>query len=302
MSVRRNLVRRVAQRRVGINMQAGQGAIVRPGRVGVARPGGRGLGGLQGRVVGQPQTGLGQTAPNPPRSFQPVAASPGAATPPAGAPAPGGGQQPFQFTPDAQFLAQLAQAQFQRQQQINQLDAEANTDKADTAEAIRRLLARVEGDRTGITAGANKSGLLYSGHLAKSLDDYQANVTQQQGDMTLNAQQRAQARAAARAAIEQGQPLDEAAFRAEAVQRQIQRDQEAAQANMLAANPPAAPTASGSTGRGVTQRGPVQSPAGGRRVNVPATSGQGRPRRGRRRGRAGGVTTGLPGAISGVVR
>jgi hypothetical protein len=293
VSVRRNLVRRVAQRRVGVNMQAGQGAIVQPGRVGVARPGGRGLGGVQGRVVGQPQTGLGRQ-PNPARSFQPVASPPGAAAPPAGgAFPPQAGGQPFQFTPDAQFLAQLAQAQFQRQQQINQLDAEADTDKADTAEAIRRLLARVEGDRGGITAGANKSGLLYSGHLAKSLDDYQSNVTQQQGDMTVNAQRRAQARAAARAAIEQGQPLDEAAFRAEAVERQIQRDQDAAQGNMLAANPPQpAPAGSAAAARPAQPKRPAQPRAVASRPQ----------QRRRRRGRAGGATAVIPGAISGVVR
>jgi hypothetical protein len=168
------------------------------------------------------------------------APAPGA--PPAASP-PGQPQENHAtFAPDAEYLAAAAQRQFERTQAIQGLTSQSSTDKSDTAEAIRRLTSAAPEQRQGIKQGANKAGLFYSGQLGKQLGNFEADLTQRQGDINLDMQRREDARAAARAAIEQGAPLEEAAALAESAGRQVQRDATAADNNMLVP-PPAAPAA-----------------------------------------------------------
>ena len=189
----------------------------------------------QGTVQPNAQMGLGALAPKPTPAPQ---AQPAAAAPAAPAPAAG----PAVFTPDAAYLAAVAQSAFTRTNQLNQLDTEGRDQKTDTEEAIRRLLAKVPDDRRGITAGANRQGLLFGGHHSKQLDDYQGQVTRSESDQRLALQRGDDARAAIRKALQDGVPLEEAAFKAEAAERQLGRDQDAAALNMLAP-PPAEPAA-----------------------------------------------------------
>lgn len=173
----------------------------------------------------------------------PATATPAQYTPPHVQPQPAQQPQaPAQFIPDAQYLAEQAQRAFERQQQFDAIQSQGRNDETDTAESIRRLLSKVQDDRTQITAGANRQGLLYSGTHAKRLGDYETDVAQRQGDLTLGKQRRDQERAAVRAALEQGAPLEEAAARAAAIGREIEQDTLAAQNNMLVANPDPAPT------------------------------------------------------------
>lgn len=173
----------------------------------------------------------------PPRPTAPAApAAPAAgATPPAA---------PAQIIPDAQYLAGLAQKQFERTTAINALNSQTDDDKTTTAEAIRRLLQRVPDERRQISEGANRQGLFYSGQLGKRLGDYQAEVTRQEGDFTGDLGRREAAREAARKAIEAGAPLEQAAMLAAAADRQIGRDEDAAAAGTLVADvaPPVATT------------------------------------------------------------
>lgn len=170
---------------------------------------------------------------------RPPSPMPGVSTPP-GQPQEGGDE----FTPDAEYLAAAAQRQFERSQAIEALTTQGTNDKTDTAEAIRRMLAKAPEERQGIKQGANRAGLFYSGQLGKSLDTYEADLTQRQGDVQLDYDRREAARAAARSAIEQGMPLEEAAALAESATRQVGRDTDAASANALvptyAEPPPAA--------------------------------------------------------------
>lgn len=163
-----------------------------------------------------------------------------AAPPAAPRPAAGGGG-PHPIVPDAQYLAEQAQRQFERQQQINAYNAQTKDDQTNTQEAIRRLLGKVGDDRSNISNQANSQGLFYSGQLGKRLGDYQAEVTRQQGDLTTGQSQREAAREAARQAILQGRSIEEAAALAAAADRQVQRDQADAAAGILTAADTSAP-------------------------------------------------------------
>lgn len=154
------------------------------------------------------------------------------------------------FTPDAEYLAAAAQRAFERTQALQSLTTQRETDQADTAEAIRRMLSQAPEQRQSIKQGANKAGLFYSGQLGKQLDTYESDLRRRQGDIELDFQRRENARAAARQAIESGMPLEQAAALAESATRQIARDTEAANAGALVPTPtPAAPAPRVARGR-----------------------------------------------------
>jgi hypothetical protein len=184
------------------------------------------------RVVGAAGTGR----PNLGGAARPPQAGPPPAQSPPGQPEQGS----TPFVPDAAYLAAAAQRNFERGEAIKNLTSQGSTDKADTAEAIRRLLSKAPEQRQGIKQSANKAGLFYSGQLGKQLNNYEADLTQNQGDINLDYQRREEARAAARSAIERGAPLEEAAALAEAAGRQVERDTVAAE-NYMLAPPPEAP-------------------------------------------------------------
>lgn len=173
-----------------------------------------------------------------------VGAITGQAKPPAGfaaafgaAPAPAAPTAPSVFAPDAQYLAEAGQRLQDRQAKTNELNANTQTDSQDTAEAIRRLLQSRGEVETSTKQTANKQGLFYSGQLGKRLGDVAADFTRRQSDAQLALDRREAAREAARRAIESGAPLSEAAALAQAADRQIARDQTAADANALVRNP-----------------------------------------------------------------
>jgi hypothetical protein len=179
---------------------------------------------------------------------------PGFSGQPGKPPQAGPGQQPSQpaaqpsaLTPDATFLANMARAAFERQQQVAALESQDKTDRTDTDEAIRRILSTRDPSRRNITSNANRSGLLYSSHLNRELDDFETGLTRQQGDIQTDFGRRTAAREAARAALEAGAPLEEAAEMAALADRRIDRDQAWASVNGLALNPGARPPAAAPT-------------------------------------------------------
>ena len=148
---------------------------------------------------------------------------------------------PAVFAPDAQYIAEAAQKQFDRTNQVNQLNADADTARTMHQEAVRRLMEPVPEQRQQISQQANKQGLFYSGVLGKRLSDMEAAVARQRADLQASHDAEQRAREAARTAILNGATLEDAALQAAAVERQITRDQEAAANNSLARNPPPKP-------------------------------------------------------------
>lgn len=142
-----------------------------------------------------------------------------------------------QFIPDAQYLAAAAQAQFNRQTQLDQLQAQDEAERTQTTEAIRRLMDDAGNQRQQTTQTAAKQGLFYSGQLGKRLGDLESQVSRQRADIQSSADTNARARAAARQAILSGAPLDQAALLAEAIGRQTDRDTTAAQNRQLVPTP-----------------------------------------------------------------
>jgi hypothetical protein len=161
----------------------------------------------------------------------PVAA---AAAPVGAGAAPAGGSA--QIVPDAQYLAEAAQRAFDRTTNIDRYTKEGTDDRADSAEAIRRLVTDAVQGRQTIKEGANKEGLYYSGQLSKRVGDYDTAVTRATGDISTQLQHREDARTAAIHALQQGAPLEDATALAAAGGRQTARDAIAADANALVPN------------------------------------------------------------------
>lgn len=169
----------------------------------------------------------------PPRS---ATAPPQASAAPATAPAAAAETAPF--TGDSEYFADLALKRFARGQKGAELAQAEAYDRDDFAEALRRRAERQPRDIQQARQQANRSGLLFSGTLARNEEDINTSHLRAGADAQLTLDRRRAAREAARAALEQGAPLEEAALFAEAVDRQIERDQGAADAGILA--PPAA--------------------------------------------------------------
>jgi hypothetical protein len=149
--------------------------------------------------------------------------------------------KPGVLTPDSEYFAGAAQRAFALNQGLAANDAEATQLAAARTEALRRLSDQQPRDESAATIGANKAGLLHSTTLGNSLSDLAQSYIRQRSDVQSTYDTNEAARVAARKALEEGAPLDDAAARAEAADRQITRDSESAAANSLVPNPPAKP-------------------------------------------------------------
>jgi hypothetical protein len=151
-------------------------------------------------------------------------------------------QAPAEFAPDAQYYAEQAQRLFQKNQQLASFDTAHTRDTTQLSEALRQMREQQPLQEGQATVGANKAGLFYGSALGNQLGQIAKTYAQRQSQAQTTYQQAEDARAAARAALEQGYTLDDAAARAAAVDRQIGRDQSAADAGALVAETPTAPT------------------------------------------------------------
>jgi hypothetical protein len=133
------------------------------------------------------------------------------------------------YTLDAGYFAQVAKQRFEAQQKRVQLDEEGTSALSGYNESLRRMQEQTPRQMETATNQANKAGLLYSGTLGRNLGDIQTTALRAQGDLRGSYDQGERARAAARTALEQGATVDEAAAAAEAIDRQMTRDQTAAQ-------------------------------------------------------------------------
>jgi hypothetical protein len=151
-------------------------------------------------------------------------------------------QAPGELAPDAQYYAEQAQRLFQKNQQLATFDTAHTRDTTQLSEALRQMREQQPLDQGKAQVGASKAGLFYGTALGNQLGQIAKTYAQRQSQAQTSYQQAEDARTAARAALEQGYTLDDAAARAAAADRQIGRDQSAADAGALVAETPAAPT------------------------------------------------------------
>lgn len=178
------------------------------------------------------QTRAGMAALAPPRA----PGTPAVGQPPMAGPG-GGGRKPAQFVPDATYLAQAAQQQFQRTSALNRISEESQTGRQSRDEAVRRVLEGLPQALQQTNQEYNKAGLFYSGQLGKARGEIETAIGRQRADIQNAFAAEERARQVERAAIQQGEPLETAALRAAAVERALTRDAEAASQNQLARNP-----------------------------------------------------------------
>jgi hypothetical protein len=192
------------------------------------------------------------TVPNPyggSGMFEGVQVTPPPAAVPAGsAGAPEAPQAP-PFQGDSSYFAQLGQDTFDRQNKLNDLTTQEGYDKTDLAEALRRRAEQHPKDVQSTNESYNRSGLLFSGKRGEAQSDLETQYTRQNTDDQTAFDRRQAARAAARAAIEQGQPIAQAALYAQSVDRQVGTAQAAADTGALAPPPPAPQQATTSTAK-----------------------------------------------------
>jgi hypothetical protein len=151
-------------------------------------------------------------------------------------------QAPAELAPDAQYYAEQAQRLFQKNQQLASFDTAHTRDTTQLTEALRQMREQQPLQEGQAQVGASKAGLFYGSALGNQLGQIAKTYAQRQSQAQTTYQQAEDARTAARAALEQGYTLDDAAARAAAVDRQIGRDQSAADAGALVAETPVAPT------------------------------------------------------------
>jgi hypothetical protein len=179
-----------------------------------------------------------------PGTYPRPVATPSVALSPNGAPngTPPAPSAPSPFAGDSQYVADVANLNFNNTQKVNDLSAQSGYDRTDLTEALRR---RVEGNRKtvkGTNESYNRSGLLFSGKLSEAQTDIATQEQQAQADMQQAFSRREASRLAARQAIEAGYPIEQAALFAQAVDRQTARDQTSAANNQLPVNTPSAPS------------------------------------------------------------
>jgi hypothetical protein len=205
-----------------------------------------------------------------------------------GSPPPGANPPPVPqgaadvFHPDAAYYADAAKRTFEADQQRSQLEQQGAYAKTDFDEALRRMMEKQPLDVQAAREAANRQGLLYSGTLARQEGDINVGYLRSRADQQQSYDRAAAAREAAMKAIASGMSIDDAAAMAAAVDRQLARDQAAADAGNLVPNettkppattpPVAAAAAAKPAGRVATQ------PRKTTRVNgrtVTGTAGQG---------------------------
>jgi hypothetical protein len=148
------------------------------------------------------------------------------------------GQKPAPPSPlDAQYFTDVAQQRFRAQQQLNQLGTQSAYARTDFQEGLRRQAQQQGQDIQATRENAAREGLFYSGQLGKREGDVNTQYARRTGDLRLNFDRGEAARQAARRALAAGASIDEAAAEAAAVDRQLQRDAQAAADGILARNP-----------------------------------------------------------------
>lgn len=149
--------------------------------------------------------------------------------------------------PDASYLTGIARLRHQINQRNSELSRESTEDKTNYEENLRRLNEHepVAGQRAD--ESFNQQGLFYSGKLGEERGNIAKQYARQRADALQGFQGRENARAEARRALEAGYSIEEAAEMAAAADRQLDRDQGAADAGYLVANEPEAAAAPGAS-------------------------------------------------------
>lgn len=142
---------------------------------------------------------------------------------------------PAQFSPDSQYFQWDAAALAKKQTDLAENDQQGVTNQTTYQTALRKLKEQQPVDESAASSGANRSGLFYSSNLGNKLGDIAKSYVERRGQTQASFDQSERARAAARAAIEAGYGVDQAAQYAASLDRQLGRDQSAADAGALVA-------------------------------------------------------------------
>jgi hypothetical protein len=197
--------------------------------------------GVQPQVV-PAQGGAWHIYPNGRRVFVKARGATGVATTPGtpGGPADSGGT----LTPDSQFFQWDASALAKKQTDLAENDQQGAVNRTTYDTAMRKLREQQPVDESNQTSASNRQGLFYSSNLGNKLGDIAKSYVERRGQTQASFDQSERARQAARAAIEAGYGVDQAAQYAAAADRQISRDQSAADAGALVGEQPPATTGS----------------------------------------------------------
>jgi len=126
---------------------------------------------------------------------------------------------------DAQYYNDVAQEQFRANQQIAQLNALSQNEKAALGENLRLLGEQQPVLQQNATNRANLSGLLYSGTLGRQIGDLQTNFVRQQARLNDTFGQHEASRRAQIEGINQQLGFDDLAARLAAIERASQAAQ-----------------------------------------------------------------------------
>lgn len=87
---------------------------------------------------------------------------------------------------DAVYWAEKAKLDFQVKQQLGDLDLQGQRSSTDYNEMLRRRVEQAGNDKSSITKGSNREGLLFSGQLAKRQGDYDVGYSRELSDAELS--------------------------------------------------------------------------------------------------------------------
>jgi hypothetical protein len=138
------------------------------------------------------------------------------------------------LAPDSTYITNTAQSTAAVANQLAANDVQGLTNQANYQEALRRLQTQRPKDEQTTKETANSQGLFYGGALSSRLDDLATRYARSQGDLANSFHTTENARLAARAAIQAGQPIDDAAQQAALADRTIGNDTDAADSGALA--------------------------------------------------------------------
>jgi hypothetical protein len=149
------------------------------------------------------------------------------------------------LTPDSQFFQWDASAIAKKQADLAENAQQGVVNQTTYQSALKRLKEQQPLDESNQQSASNRQGLFYSTNLGNKLGDIAKSYVERRSQTQQTFDQAERARAAARAAIEAGYGVDQAAQYAAAADRQISRDQSAADSGALVAEqPPPSPGSS----------------------------------------------------------
>ena len=136
------------------------------------------------------------------------------------------------FKPDAAYVANTAQNQYQANNQLAGINRQGTIDQADTGTALQRLAQRQAQSQQNYNANSARNGSLMSGRAMQGFGYMNQGYQQQNNDMNQALMRRSQDRSLQAGQIQQQAPLQDQSERAGLIERNLGRLQGLAQMTM----------------------------------------------------------------------